>query len=219
MRTGKRLRIEISGISRFSTAIYRQSSAVADFGLLFPIALFGAIYTAEFLNPKNKVFIKPAMEIMASLPSLSTRLVAFSSTVTDLTDQLTDPVDLLFGIQLRGGTNIERALTYCHSQVSRPLDTVMVLLTDLYEGGNRDRLIRRAAAIKADGVELIVLLALDDRGAPRFNRTIAQQLADLEIPVFACTPDHFPDLMGAAVNGLDIREWAATEGIAVAPRA
>ena len=156
--------------------------------------------------------------IMATVPALNTRLVAFSTKVVDLTDELTDPVDLLFGIQLRGGTDINKALTYCHSRIVRPRETIVVLLTDLYEGGDKAALVDRAAAIVADGAQLIVLLALDDKGAPRFNRTIAQELAALDIPVFACTPERFPDLMGAAVNGQSIRDWAAANGIVTAPR-
>ncbi len=156
--------------------------------------------------------------IMATLPALSTRLVTFSTAVVDLTDQLHDPVDLLFGVQLRGGTNIERAVAYCAQQVTRPRDTILVLVTDLFEGGDKEALKRRIAGLTNDGVQVIVLLTLDDHGAPRFNRQLAAQLAELGVAAFACTPDHFPDLMGAAINGHDIRQWAAGEGIVVAPR-
>jgi Mg-chelatase subunit ChlD len=156
--------------------------------------------------------------IMATLPALSTRLVTFSTQVVDLTEQLDDPVDLLFGVQLRGGTNIERAIAYCAQQVTRPRETILVLVTDLFEGGDKALLMRRIAGLQADGVQVIVLLTLDDKGAPRFNRALAAQLADLGVAAFACTPDLFPDLMGAAINGQDIREWAAHHGIVVAPR-
>jgi Mg-chelatase subunit ChlD len=155
--------------------------------------------------------------IMATVPALNTRLVAFSTKVVDLTDQVADPVDMLLGIQLRGGTDIAQALRYCQSQVTRPRDTVLVLVTDLYEGAKESELVRRAEAIVADGVQLVVLLALDDRGTPRFNRTVAQQLAALGVPAFACAPEHFPALMGAAVNGEDLRDWATHQGIAVSP--
>jgi Mg-chelatase subunit ChlD len=155
--------------------------------------------------------------VMASLPALHTRLVVFSTDVVDLTDQLQDPVDLLFGIRLGGGTNIDRALAYCQGLVTRPRDTILVLITDLYEGSNREGVVRRAAALTANGVQVIVLLALNDQGAPRFNRALAQEFVDLGIPSFACTPDLFPDLMGAAINGHDIREWAASNNIVTAP--
>ena len=167
---------------------------------------------------KSVVYASIFGSIMASVPALSTRLVAFSTDVVDLTDELQDPVDLLFGIQLKGGTNINKALTYCEQQVTRPRDTVLVLITDLFEGGDKDRLIQRAASLAHSGVQVIVLLALADDGAPRFNRKIAEQFVDLGIPSFACTPDLFPDLMGAAINGQDIQQWAVTHGIVTAPR-
>ena len=155
--------------------------------------------------------------VMATAPSLSTRLVAFSTTVVDLTGELQDPVDLLFGIQLRGGTNIGRALAYCRQQITRPRQTILVLISDLFEGGNRDLLNRHVAALVDDGVQLIVLLALDDQGTPRFNRQIAQNLVELGVPSFACTPELFPDLMGAVINGQDIQQWAGRHDIVTAP--
>ena len=155
--------------------------------------------------------------VMASLPALDTRLVVFDSNVVDLTDQLQDPVDLLFGVQLRGGTNIDRALAYCQQIVTRPRDTILVLISDLFEGRTRSDMVKRIAALEDDGVQVIVLLALNDKGAPRFNRQIAQELVNIGIPSFACTPDLFPDLMAAAINQQDIHQWAATHDIVTAP--
>ena len=48
---------------------------------------------------------------------------------------LDDPVDLLFGTQLDGGTAIHRALSYCQSLVRPPDDTILILISDLFEGG------------------------------------------------------------------------------------
>ncbi|MBV7335929.1 VWA domain-containing protein [Chloroflexi bacterium TSY] len=155
--------------------------------------------------------------VMASVPALETRLVVFDTAVVDLTEQLNDPVDLIFGLQLRGGTNINRALTYCRQLVTRPEETILVLISDLFEGGNKENMLRSTAALVDDGVQIIVLIALDDKGAPRFNRKIAQDLVEIGVPSFACTPDLFPDLMGAAINGQNISQWAASQGIVVAP--
>ena len=58
--------------------------------------------------------------VLASLRSVRTRLVVFDTEVVDLTDELDDPVDVLFGVQLGGGTDINRALAYCESLVERP---------------------------------------------------------------------------------------------------
>jgi len=154
--------------------------------------------------------------VLASLPTLNTRLVVFDTAVVDLTEELHDPVELLFGTQLGGGTDINRALTYCQGLIGRPHDTILVLITDLYEGGNAEEMLRRAAAIVAAGVHVIVLLALSDQGAPGFDHSNAAALAGLGVPAFACTPDLFPDLMAAAIGRRDIGQWAAQSGIVTA---
>ena len=138
--------------------------------------------------------------VLASMHSLSTRLVVFDTSVVDLTEQLTDPVDVLFGVQLGGGTDINRALAYCQSRITRPADTIVVLISDLYEGGIRDEMLKRVAAMKASGVQFIALLALSDDGAPAYDRSHAAALAALGAPAFACTPDLFPDVMAAAIQ-------------------
>lgn len=147
--------------------------------------------------------------VLASIPSVSTRMVVFDTSVVDLTDDLQDPVDLLFGVQLGGGTDIARALAYCQGVITRPQDTVLVLVTDLYEGGNDIEMRKRFASIVASGVQLIVLPALNDDGAPSYDKHHAEFLASLGVPTFACTPDKFPDLMAAALGKQDIGMWVS----------
>ncbi|MFD4272718.1 VWA domain-containing protein [Streptomyces cyaneofuscatus] len=138
--------------------------------------------------------------VLASMRTLDTRLVVFDTAVVDLTDQLDDPVDVLFGTQLGGGTDINRALAYCQSKITRPADTVVVLISDLYEGGIRDEMLKRVAAMKASGVQFVTLLALSDEGAPAYDHEHAAALGALGAPAFACTPDLFPDIMAAAIE-------------------
>lgn len=138
--------------------------------------------------------------VLASMRSIATRLVVFDTAVVDLTDRLDDPVDVLFGTQLGGGTDINRALAHCQSKITRPADTVVVLISDLYEGGIRDEMLKRVAAMKASGVQFIALLALSDEGAPAYDRDHAAALAALGAPAFACTPDLFPEIMAAALE-------------------
>ena len=138
--------------------------------------------------------------VLASMRSLSTRLVVFDTSVVDLTEQLTDPVDVLFATRLGGGTDINRALAYCQSRITRPADTVVVLISDLYEGGIRAGMLKRVAAMKAAGVQFVALLALSDEGAPAYDRNHAAALAALGAPAFACTPDLFPEIMAAALE-------------------
>ncbi|MFF3788836.1 VWA domain-containing protein [Streptomyces sp. NPDC001981] len=138
--------------------------------------------------------------VLASMRTLRTRLVVFDTAVVDLTDQLDDPVDVLFGTQLGGGTDINRALAYCQSRITRPAETVVVLISDLYEGGIRNEMLKRVAAMKASGVQLVTLLALSDEGAPAYDREHAAALGALGAPAFACTPDLFPEVMAAALE-------------------
>ncbi|MFD9064062.1 VWA domain-containing protein [Kitasatospora purpeofusca] len=138
--------------------------------------------------------------VLASMKSLDTRLVVFDTSVVDLTEQLADPVDVLFATQLGGGTDINRALAYCQSRITRPAETVVVLISDLYEGGIRDGMLKRVAAMKAAGVQFIALLALSDEGAPAYDHAHAAALAALGAPAFACTPDAFPEIMAAAIG-------------------
>jgi len=110
------------------------------------------------------------------------------------------PVDVIFGTRLGGGTDINRALAYCQSRITRPAETVVVLISDLYEGGIRDEMLKRVAAMKASGVQFVTLLALSDEGAPAYDREHAAALAALGAPAFACTPDLFPEVMAAALE-------------------
>src|ERR1035438_1777696 len=138
--------------------------------------------------------------VLASIGSLRTSVVAFDTAVVDLTEQLSGPVDVLFGTQLGGGTDINRAVAYCQQLITRPASTLLILISDLFEGGNRDEMLHRVAAITAAGTQVIALLALSDDGAPGYDHDNAAALAELGVPAFACTPDTFPELMAAAIE-------------------
>jgi Mg-chelatase subunit ChlD len=155
--------------------------------------------------------------VLASLPAVKTSLVVFDTSVVDLTEELSDPIELLFGTQLGGGTDINRALGYCQGLIRHPQETILVLITDLYEGGDAEEMIKRAASIVASGVQMITLLALSDDGAPGYDHQIAESFAGLGIPAFACTPDLFPELMAAAINRQEIAQWAASREIVTIP--
>jgi Mg-chelatase subunit ChlD len=146
--------------------------------------------------------------VLASMHSLRTSLVVFDTAVVDLTDELHDPVEVLFGVQLGGGTDINRAVAYCQTLVTRPRDTLFVLISDLYEGGIRDELLQRVGSLVADGVQVLVLLALSDSGAPSFDRENAAALTALGVPAFAVTPDLFPELLAVALQRGDVAGWA-----------
>jgi hypothetical protein len=154
--------------------------------------------------------------VLASIPAVRTQLVVFDTSIVDLTEQLSDPVEVLFGTQLGGGTDINRAVAYCDKRIERPQQTTFILITDLYEGGDEKNLIKRVAHSVQAGIQFITLLALNDDGAPCFDHKLAHTFASLGIPTFACTPQQFPELMAAALQKRDINQWAAEQDIVLA---
>jgi Mg-chelatase subunit ChlD len=149
--------------------------------------------------------------VLASLAAVSTKMVVFDTAIVDLTDLLHDPVDVLFGTQLGGGTDINRALSYCQGLVRQPQDTILVLISDLYEGGNTKEMLKRMASLVGSGIQCIALLALNDEGSPSYDHSNAQAFAAMGVPSFGCTPDQFPDLMAAAIARCDLTEWVAKQ--------
>jgi Mg-chelatase subunit ChlD len=157
--------------------------------------------------------------VMASIPAVSTKFVVFDTAIVDLTEKLQDPVEVLFGVQLGGGTDINRALAYVRDLVVRPTRTHLILITDLFEGGNQAEMLQRAEEMVQAGVNVIVLLALSDDGKPGYDHKSAEFFAGLGCPVFACTPDQFPDMMAVALQKGDVGVWASDKGIATVRQA
>jgi Mg-chelatase subunit ChlD len=181
------------GYGRRTTAVQRDVVLCVDqSGSMAASVVFSGVFAA----------------VLASMRSLRTSLVVFDTAVVDLTEQLSDPVEVLFGTQLGGGTDINRAVAYGQQLITRPRDSIFVLISDLYEGGVREQMLRRVAEMTAAGVQVIVLLALSDEGAPAYDHENAAALAALGVPAFACTPDAFPDLMAAAIERRDLVAFA-----------
>jgi Mg-chelatase subunit ChlD len=181
------------GYGRKSTAVQRDVVlAIDQSGSMASSVVYASVFGA----------------VLASMRALKTSLVVFDTAVVDLTEKLADPVDVLFGTQLGGGTDINRAIAYSQSLISRPSESMFVLISDLYEGGIRNEMLRRMAAMKAAGVQVVVLLALSDDGAPSFDHDNAAALSGLGIPAFACTPDKFPELLAVALERGDVGAWA-----------
>jgi uncharacterized protein with von Willebrand factor type A (vWA) domain len=179
------------GYGRRARAVQRDVVLLVDqSGSMAPSVVYASVFAS----------------VLASLRTLRTSLVVFDTAVADLTGMLADPVDLLFGAQLGGGTDINRALAYAQGLVTRPRETILLLISDLYEGGVQEEMLSRVAALTASGVQVIVLLALSDEGAPDYDRDNAAALAALGVPAFACTPDLFPELMAAAIERRDLRQ-------------
>ena len=145
--------------------------------------------------------------ILASMAAIRTHIVAFDTKVVDLTEKCEDPVDLLFGFQLGGGTNIDQSVAYCQKFVENPAKTLFFLITDLEEGGNRASLLRRLKELKESGVTVACLLAIADGGKPYYDAQMAERVASLSIPCFACSPQMIPTLLERALKGQDLASF------------
>ncbi|MBU1218697.1 VWA domain-containing protein [Myxococcota bacterium] len=143
--------------------------------------------------------------IFASMPALDTKVVAFDTEVVDLTEVCrNDPVDVLFGVQLGGGTDINKSVGYCSQFIENPRKTIFILISDLEEGGVEAGLIRKLTEMHESGVKVIALLALTDSGVPHYDERIAKKVSSIGIPCFACTPDRLPELIESALKGKDL---------------
>ncbi|MEZ0390108.1 MAG: VWA domain-containing protein, partial [Verrucomicrobium sp.] len=108
------------------------------------------------------------------------------------------------------------AVGYCQSLITDPANTILVLISDLIEGGVEQNLLRRTADLVGSGVQFPALLALSDEGSPCYDHELAAKMGALGVPSFACTPDLFPDLMAAAIKREDVNAWAAQREVVVA---
>jgi Mg-chelatase subunit ChlD len=139
--------------------------------------------------------------ILAGLPSIRTHVVAFDTSVVDLTAQLPDPIELLFALQLGGGTDIGRALKYAEQLNHSPRDTVLVLLSDLFEGGSVANALQAVRRLINTGLTFLPILALNDQGAPAYDHDVAAQLTELGCRPFASTPGAFAEVLARALYG------------------
>ena len=145
--------------------------------------------------------------ILASMSAIKTRIVAFDTNIVDLTEKSGDPVDLLYGFQLGGGTDIDKSVAYCSQFIENPKKTLFFLISDLEEGGNRAAFVRRMEEMKQSGVTVVCLLALADRGKPYYDAQMAQRLSGFGIPCFACAPQKMPELLELVLKGRELTEF------------
>ena len=145
--------------------------------------------------------------ILASMSAIKTKVVAFDTNIVDLSEKCEDPIDLLFGFTLGGGTDIEKSIKYCTKYIENPKKTIFFLISDLEEGGNRAGLLRRLTQMKEDGVIVICLLAISDSGKPYYDANMAKRIANNGIPCFAAAPQMLPRLLEKAMKNEDMSEF------------
>lgn len=150
--------------------------------------------------------------ILASMPAVETHVVAFNhEEVVDLTELCSDPVDLLFGVQLSGAEDYWKATSYCERFMHTPSKTLYILLADLYDTSpNESRFVKKMEYLLESGLKAVTLLAISDSGQPSFNENLANKLAKMGMPCFACIPDRLPDLLAAVLKGVPLSDFAKT---------
>lgn len=148
--------------------------------------------------------------ILASIGAVETHVVAFNhEDVVDLTEHCSDPVDLLFGVQLGGAEDYWKATSYCERFMHTPAKTLYVLLADLHDTSpNTNRFVRKMEFLLESGIKAIGLLAISDQGAPSYNEQLAERLATLGMPCFGCTPERLPELLAGVLRGSDLKALA-----------
>ena len=138
--------------------------------------------------------------IFKGLPSMKVSLVAFDTAVVDLSDQVDDPCELLMSVQLGGGTDIGGALGYCQTLVSQPHRTMLVLVTDFFEGGPPGALLQSIRQLRESGVRVLGLAALDEKAEPAYDREMAARCVDAGAEVAALTPQRLAEWVGTVLK-------------------
>jgi hypothetical protein len=148
--------------------------------------------------------------ILASMPAVETHVVAFNHhEVVDLTEHCSDPVDLLFGVQLGGAEDYWKATCFCERFMHTPARTLYILIADLYDTSpNESRFVKKMEFLLESGLRAVTLLAISDQGQPSFNANLAEKLTKLGMPCFGCVPDRLPDLLAAVLKGQDLKQFA-----------
>jgi len=139
--------------------------------------------------------------IFAGLPAIRTSLFLFDTEIADLTDQVRQPVDVLLSIQLGGGTNITNALGYAYGLVRQPARTIVVLVTDFYEGGPERDLVGQVKEMAQAGIRMIGLGALGYDARPEYNKTTAAKCRKVGMDILSCTPEKLAEAMAHIIRG------------------
>ena len=149
----------------------------------------------------SAIFSAVMASIFAELPAIRTSLVLFDTAVVDLSDQVGQPVDVLLSIQLGGGTDITKALQYDQQLIREPARTIVVLVTDFYEGRDERDLLRQVRAMAQAGIRMIGLGALGYDARPAYNKTTARKLRKMGMDILVCTPEKLAECMAQIIRG------------------
>jgi Mg-chelatase subunit ChlD len=149
----------------------------------------------------SAIFSAVMASIFAELPAVRTSLFLFDTEIADLTDRVGQPVDVLLSIQLGGGTHIAKALKYANQLVAQPARTIVVLITDFYEGGPEGELVKEVRDMAQSGIRMIGLGALGYSARPEYNKTTASKCRKAGMDILSCTPERLADAMAQIIRG------------------
>ncbi|PUA28800.1 MAG: VWA containing CoxE family protein [Cellvibrio sp. 79] len=139
--------------------------------------------------------------ILAGLPNVRVRLLIFDTQVVDLSYLAHDPVEVLLTVQLGGGTDIGKAVSYGETLIQNPRRTIFTLISDFCEGAPPTPLINSVRRMAEARVTLIGLAALDDEATPIYDKNMGQRLATAGMHIAALTPEHFAQWLGEIIHG------------------
>ena len=125
--------------------------------------------------------------IFANLPYLSIKLLIFDISVVDLSEHIKEPIDILFKVQLGGGTNIAQALEYAKKITFAPDKTIVLLISDLFDSNDYKLMYKNANDIIESGSKLIVLTALDYNANSIYDKEAARYFSKIGAKVGALT--------------------------------
>ena len=138
--------------------------------------------------------------IITQLPAVKLHLFVFDTQVVDLSHLVSDPVEILMTVQLGGGTNIGYALNYAEQRITNPTRTIMVVVSDFYEGVNLTNLYNTVARLNANRVKMLGLAALDYSATPVYDLQTSQELANRGMQIAALTPEHFANWLAEVMQ-------------------
>jgi Mg-chelatase subunit ChlD len=150
---------------------------------------------------ESAIFSAVMASIFAELPGIKTSLVLFDTQIVDLSDKVGEPVDVLLKVQLGGGTDITQALQYCQQIIQEPARTIVVLITDFYEGRNEEDLVRVVRQMSDSNVRMVGLGALGYDAQPQYNKATAGKLRKVGMDILVCTPEKLAECMGEIIRG------------------
>ncbi len=149
----------------------------------------------------SAIFSAIMASIFAELPAVRTSLILFDTEIADLSDKVGQPVDVLLSIQLGGGTDITKALAYSQTLVREPARTIIVLITDFFEGNEERNLVRKTRELAEAGVRLVGLGALGYDARPAYNKSTAGKLRKVGMDILVCTPEKLAECMAQIIRG------------------